>query len=326
MNLVSELHFSNSSEYASIVKSFFKGRATAESIEHLPYLPITLFKEFQLKSISNSSVYKILKSSGTQGEPSSIYLSKENSKLQIHVLSDLYKKRFGAKRLPMVIFDSISQLQSNSIASARKAAVIGFSSFASERIFVLDDNLNLDWNLLTAFAKEFNERRVILFGFTFLIWQSLVLRNISNKVVDLPEGIVLHGGGWKKLQGMSVSRDEFKKSVRHFTGARDIVDYYGMAEQSGSIYFECDFGYFHSTPYSTIIVRDFSTLNPVNLGKQGLVQVLSTLPTSYPGHSILTQDTGVIHGEDDCACGELGRYFTIEGRLPKSQVRGCSDV
>jgi len=326
MNKVSEYHLQHSSEYASIVKSLFMGRAIASRIEDLPYLPITLFKDFQLKSIPESSVYRILRSSGTQGQPSSIYLSKENSRLQTKVLHELFKKQFGTKRLPMVIFDSKSQLQSNSVANARKAAVVGFSAFASERVFVLDDNLKLDWGLLENFITEFRSSKIILFGFTFLIWQSLIIQNEKNKVVNIPKGIVLHGGGWKKLQGLNVSKNQFKASITNITRTKEIVDYYGMAEQTGSIYFECSSGYFHSTNYSTLIIRDFITHSPAPFGKEGLVQLLSTLPISYPGHSILTQDIGIIHGENDCECGEVGKYFSIIGRLPKSQVRGCSDV
>ena len=50
------------------------------------------------------------------------------------------------------------------------------------------------------------------------------------------------------------------------------------------------------------------------------------LPESYPGHSLLTEDEGVILGEDDCPCGRRGKYFKILGRLPQAEIRGCSDT
>ena len=58
----------------------------------------------------------------------------------------------------------------------------------------------------------------------------------------------------------------------------------------------------------------------------GLIQTLSLLPVSYPGQSILTEDIGVIHGIDNCKCGKLGKYFSVLGRVPDSELRGCSDV
>jgi hypothetical protein len=53
---------------------------------------------------------------------------------------------------------------------------------------------------------------------------------------------------------------------------------------------------------------------------------LSILPNSYPGHSLLTEDEGVLIGEDDCMCGRLGKYFKIVGRLKNAEIRGCSDT
>jgi hypothetical protein len=51
---------------------------------------------------------------------------------------------------------------------------------------------------------------------------------------------------------------------------------------------------------------------------------VSTLPTSYPGHVLLTEDLGVVHGIDD---GDWpGKRFSVLGRLPRAEARGCSDT
>ena len=44
------------------------------------------------------------------------------------------------------------------------------------------------------------------------------------------------------------------------------------------------------------------------------------------GHNILTEDIGKIEGVDDCKCGRKGKYFSIEGRVPGTEIRGCSDA
>ena len=62
------------------------------------------------------------------------------------------------------------------------------------------------------------------------------------------------------------------------------------------------------------------------IGKAGVIETVSVLPKSYPGHIILTEDEGIILGVDDCACGRKGKYFKILGRLPKAEIRGCSDT
>ena len=52
--------------------------------------------------------------------------------------------------------------------------------------------------------------------------------------------------------------------------------------------------------------------------------MISTLPTSYPGHVLLTEDLGVVHGVDD---GDWpGKRFSSSGRLPRAEARGCSDT
>jgi len=62
------------------------------------------------------------------------------------------------------------------------------------------------------------------------------------------------------------------------------------------------------------------------VGEKGIIETVSVLPGSYPGHVLLTEDEGVILGEDDCPCGRLGKYFKIEGRLQNAELRGCSDT
>jgi hypothetical protein len=85
-------------------------------------------------------------------------------------------------------------------------------------------------------------------------------------------------------------------------------------------------GYLYPPNFGDVIVRDPVTLEPAPLGTPGVIQVLSILPRSYPGHSILTEDLGVIHGVDDSTCGRLGKRFSVLGRVPKTELRGCSDV
>lgn len=99
-----------------------------------------------------------------------------------------------------------------------------------------------------------------------------------------------------------------------------------MAEQVGSVYVGCELGYLHCPSTADIIVRHVQTLQPAELGEPGIIQVLSLLPLSYPGHSLLTEDLGRIIGVDDCRCGRRGKYFEVLGRLPKSELRGCSDT
>ena len=88
---------------------------------------------------------------------------------------------------------------------------------------------------------------------------------------------------------------------------------------------ECEEGHLHCSNFSEIFIRN-RILGKSVYREKGIVQLLSPLALSYPGHNIITEDVGEILGEDDCPCGRYGKYFKIHGRLEKAEIRGCSDV
>ena len=99
-----------------------------------------------------------------------------------------------------------------------------------------------------------------------------------------------------------------------------------MAEQVGSIYLECEYGHYHASVFSDVITRRIEDFSPCEIGEKGIIQVVSVVPRSYPGHSLLTEDEGVILGVDDCPCGRKGKYIKVFGRIKNAEIRGCSDT
>jgi hypothetical protein len=78
--------------------------------------------------------------------------------------------------------------------------------------------------------------------------------------------------------------------------------------------------------FADVIIRDPLDWKALGIGQEGIIQVVSAIPLSYPGHSLLTEDRGVLTGEDDCPCGRMGRTFRVLGRIPAAEMRGCSDT
>ena len=146
-----------------------------------------------------------------------------------------------------------------------------------------------------------------------------------NYKISKNNGFLFHGGGWKKLENISITKKEYNKYINNFIGINKIYNYYGMVEQTGSIFIECEKGYYHPSIFSDIHIRD-KNLNLCDLNEMGIIQVSSLLPMSYPGHNILTEDMGKMISNDGCKCGRKGKFFEIIGRIPKTEVRGCSDV
>lgn len=174
-----------------------------------------------------------------------------------------------------------------------------------------------------SFCKKYKNQELIIFGFTFEVWK--FFNNFKNKKKMMPpKCILLHGGGWKKMEYQKVNEEKFENFL-NYIGLSKIINYYGTVEQIGSIFFQCEEKFFHCSNFSNIIVRN-NNFELCNLKEKGIIQLLSLLPTSYPGHSILTQDIGAIYGEDNCKCGRKGKYFKVFGRIQDVEIRGCSDT
>ena len=330
-NMLSELttfHAKRCSEYANIVGVLGGKVGGINKTEDVPYIPVRLFKEFDLLSIERDNIFKTMMSSGTSGQQvSRIYLDRETASLQTRILSRIMRDLLSEKRLPMLVIDTPSVLKDRQSFSARGAGILGFSMFGKDVTYALDQSMNLDVEAVEGFLKRHPDQPVFIFGFTFMIWQYFVLPLLENKLIfPLEQATVLHGGGWKKLQDQAVSNPEFKSIMKSVTGINKIVNYYGMVEQTGSLFMECEEGHLHAPIYADVIVRRTSDFSVADVGEEGVIEVLSILPRSYPGHALLTEDTGVLLGEDDCRCGRLGKYFQVHGRLAKAEVRGCSDT
>ncbi|MBN3002812.1 hypothetical protein JW897_03600 [Chromobacterium alkanivorans] len=325
---LTQWHADQCPEYARILALQGMKDASAGGLEDIPFLPVRLFKEFDLLSVERSQVFKTMTSSGTSGQQvSRIYLDKETAAWQTRILTRLMGTVLGKKRLPMLVIDSPSVLRDRAAFSARGAGILGFSMFGQDVTYALNEKMELDLDLVQAFLERHAGKPVFIFGFTFMIWQHLVLPlRKMNKRLAISGGIVLHGGGWKKLQDLVVGNEDFRRALQECAGVEQVVNYYGMVEQTGSIFLECGHGHLHASIYSDVLIRRPGDFSLASTGEEGLIEVLSLAPRSYPGHALLTEDLGAVLGEDDCPCGRLGKYFRVAGRVARAEARGCSDT
>lgn len=322
------MHYDKCEEYKKIVDKLDCHLNAISHYEDLPFLPVRLFKEFDLKSISQETIFKTMTSSGTSGQAvSKIYLDKFTAANQQKTLVKIVSNFTQTSRMPMLIIDCPSVVKDRNMFSARGAAILGFSIFGADRTYALDDDMNIDFVSINRFIQKYQGRRILLFGFTFVIWQFFYskLKDLNTKI-DLSNAVLIHGGGWKKLINQAVSKEEYKEALRDMCGINNIHDYYGMVEQTGCIYMECEYENLHASVFSDIIVRKPADFSIAKKGEKGIIQVCSLLPISYPGHSLLTEDEGVVLGEDDCPCRRKGKYFQILGRIKNAEIRGCSDT
>lgn len=299
------------------------GFEKASDIASLPWLPVRLFKNLELKSIPDDEVFKVLTSSGTTGEVSRIFLDKSAAATQTRQLGATVQSVLGPQRLPMLLVDTKAMLKDRRSFSARGAGVLGMATFGRDHVWALDGEGHVDVPAIRDFLAGHGGEPFLIFGFTFMVWLHLYEVARENGL-DLSNGILIHSGGWKKLVDQAVSPGEFRRRLAG-VGLTRTHNFYGMVEQIGTIFLEGPSGgSLYCPDFADVVIRDPQTWRELPPGEPGLIEVLSTLPTSYPGHVLLTEDLGVVHGVDD---GDWpGKRFSVLGRLARAEARGCSDT
>jgi hypothetical protein len=301
LNELNAHHRDRCTPYRAMVDHTF-GPGPFNTIEALPFIHVSAFKEHELLSVPRSEVHRSMTSSGTSGRPSKVFIDKNDSLEQVKSLSATWTARFGPRRRQMFLFSSSSGTEGH---NARWAALSGFSMFG-KTVDPLDDQV--------PFVRDDGP---VIVGMTTDVWTHRSrLKNFSSC-----RPIVLHGGGWKRLAASSVTREDFLAGLREVCPLVTIVNWFGMIEQVGTVYFDCAAGHFHEHEGASFVIRSPDTLEPTN---RGLLQVLSTVPRSYPGHSLLTDD--VCELVTNCSCGSPTKAFHFWERRNNAPARGCANV
>ena len=323
---------------SNVISRFFERQRIyphdIRSVAEVPSMPVQMFKYYDLKTCPVEDVVKILKSSGTTTSVQSrIPLDKATVMNQIKALQTILASYLGSKRRIFLVIDHEGINNPTSEFTARTAGVRGLSIFAKQTYFLLkegaDGNLVLNLPVIREIQEKYTDLEVYVFGFTYIIWtifyQQMKEEGLTLKLHNLT---VFHSGGWKKLKNQSVSKEYFNEHLAKMLGCdtEHILDFYGMAEQTGIIFPDCPFGNKHVPVFADVIIRDPYTMQECEIGDIGIIEILSVLSTSYYCQAILTEDTGYLVGIDDCPCGRKGKYFRFASRIEKAEVRGCGDT
>ena len=154
--------------------------------------------------------------------------------------------------------------------------------YGRNHVYSNDSSLNLNLNELKNLEKQYKDAVFYFWIYFYSLDEFFQLALKNNLKLDFGnDSVLIHGGGWKKLEDHKVTNDIFKNSLQSQFGIERIYNYYGMIEQTGSIFMECEEGHFHPSIFSDVIVRDEITHKVLPHGREGLIQVISLLPKSY---------------------------------------------
>lgn len=297
------------------------------NLEDIPYIPVTIFKDYQLKSVKEELIVRKLTSSATSSQnPSQIFIDKETRVNQMKSLVWILSSFLGKKKMPYLIMDIDPNLKKGDFElSARGAAIRGFLVGASKSSFCMNEGLEIDYKKFYSLIKyyEKSNEKFVLFGYTYILYLYVAMKmKEKGEKLNLSNCIVMHIGGWKKLYDQKVSKEDFNKILVDIFGVKkdNILDVYGFTEQLGTVYISKGNGMKEIPKISKVLVRDPYTLEVLKDNQEGLLQFLNPIPYSYPGLSVLTDDLGV-----KCTINNK-EYFEITGRAKNSEIRGCGDI
>jgi hypothetical protein len=308
---------------------------TAERVADLPFLPVGILKaDPPLSFIRPDEVKRTRTSSATTSQlPSRVVLDAPTSRRMTKGIVSIVRDFIGTSRRPYLVVDTPDFMRRSDALGARGAAIQGLHPFASQTTYCLDVNeqgdLTLNLDKVREFAETHRDAEVLVYGFTFILWNHLVKPLLAEGIcLDLPNIRILHSGGWKRLQDQAVEKSVFNANLARVFGCTPecVIDFYGMVESVGVIFPDCTEGNKHGPAFGDVIVRNPLTLEPVGEGEHGIVQVCSVLPTSFPGNLLLTEDMAQVIAYDGCACGRRGISFRFAGRIPKAELRGCGNL
>tara|TARA_X000000950_G_scaffold166898_1_gene203784 strand:- start:13979 stop:16291 length:2313 start_codon:yes stop_codon:yes gene_type:complete len=295
-------------------------------VNKIPYIHVSSFKKDHKKlvSIKENNIKQSISSSSTSGLPSIIYLDRDSLKKQMKMSFEIMSDYIGDYKRPMVIYDIPPTPENKNQMGARMSANVSYMRFSNKTFFALrikDGIISIDNDGLSRFINENND--ILHFGFTYMLYNHVIESDLNLKKTD--NGKLIHIGGWKKLEDKQISKKEFNKRCQSVFGKIDVIDIYGFTELMGMNFPDCEYGNKHVPNNTRVITRSLDDLE-INTGEPGQLQFISTFTDAYSGNSILTDDIGIVNNKTKCKCGRETHFFTVIGRKPRSETRGCGDI
>ena len=165
-----------------------------------------------------------------------------------------------------------------------------------------------------------------IIGFPSYLWFGLKRMEELGLRAQLPKGSrILLAGGWKQHYAQQVEKPVLYGLAGRILGIQEanINEFFGAVEHP--IFFNaCKEHHFHIPVYSRVIIRDVNTLEPLPMGKVGLINLISPLLRATPATSVMTDDLGYLTPGEECGCGLRSPYLTILGRVGLAEIQTCA--
>ena len=237
-----------------------------------------------------------------------------------------FRPILGARRLPFLAIDTKDVIKPTDL-TARGGGVLGMMKFGAKTTFALDSELEIDKETVETFVRAHGKRAVSHFR--------LHVSRLGQALPDLcrrrarsfeRRSSFTRADGRSSRRRRSPTPSSGPPSKRRFNLDEHLQLLWLRRADRLRLHREArtDCSIRRISPTSSC--RRPHSWEPAAVGEEGVIQVVSLLPRSYPGHSVLTEDMGVVATIDAGAGGRYGKAIRVVGRAPKTELRGCSDV
>ena len=273
------------------------------TINEIPFLPISFFKQHDIRSGKWVEETTFL-SSSTTGRGQSRHQVRDLTFYHEHALH-CFEHFFGAvsQYHILALLPSYLEREGSSLIS-----MIDFfirRSGSNESGFFLHDHERL---LATIQKLGHAKRRIILWGVSFAL-----LDLAEQKSADLSHCIIFETGGMKGRR-KEITRQELHEILQRRLNVSAIYSEYGMTELMSQAY-TTGGTLFRTPPSMRVLGRDIS--DPLTRGVLGENAALNVVDLAnwHTVSFIETEDQGKVYEDGS---------FEVLGRLDNSEVRGCN--
>lgn len=296
------LQYEHNPVYRKFVDTLGVDREQVFSLDKIPFLPVSFFKNHTVISGSRPT-QMIFESSGTTGQIRSKH----------HVVDAILYK------------ESILRGFRNFFGEPTDFAFIGLIPGYSNRknaslIYMLDQLIKWSEHPLSGYytsnrdlinvlnEAEHLKQKTILIGVTYAL-----LDLIEKNAFQLEHTLVMVTGGMKGKRE-EITREELHEILKKGFGVEKIYSEYGMTELLSQAYSKGD-GIFYSPEWMRIMIRDiYDPFSFPGNGKSGGVNIID-FANLYSCSFIATDDLGKTNADGS---------FEIQGRLDGAEIRGCN--
>lgn len=303
-----------------------------DDLAKLPVLPTLFFKRNSLFSMPRWRMAMEVTSSGTSGTFSRIGFDWGFFLAEAPMVINLGFRHHLVSAVPAhCVILGYKPHKSNRTGVTR--TMFGLTHFSPplSRVYALhmaDGAYVPDLDLVAGALKQLERSRfpTRVIGFPSYLWFGLKRMEALGLQVKLPRGSrIILAGGWKQHAGQEVDKGTLYALTEKTLGvAEDHVNELFGAVEHPVFYNTCARHHFHIPAYGRILIRDPDTLEPLPMGRTGLINLISPLMTATPTLSVMTDDLGYLTPGEQCGCGIQSPYLTILGRVGMRGIQTCA--